>query len=176
LLRAGKEVLMDVASSSNPDDVRAYLRGPLLGGIFHQRGIAPLHASAVDVAGHCFAFVGSSGAGKSTLAAALAQRGHEVVADDECFIKQTSSGEIQASFGSRHLRLWEDSRAFLGFDGPMDAQEMQGNSKHTFPVRAARDPREVRSLRGVYQLCRSSDGPDVSRLRGADAFEAVLQN
>src|SRR5262245_60481220 len=46
LLRAGREILMDLAPSSNHNEVRAYLLGAVLGALCHQRGITPLHASA----------------------------------------------------------------------------------------------------------------------------------
>src|SRR5229473_1307322 len=82
LVRDGKEILVDPAPASEEGEVRAYLVSTAFGVLFHQRGIMPLHASAIYLADGCVAFVGDSGAGKSTLAAALAQRGHEVITDD----------------------------------------------------------------------------------------------
>ncbi len=85
---------MDLAPSSDHDEVRAYLLGAVFGALCHQRGITPLHASAIDVADGCVAFVGASGAGKSTLVAALARRGHQIIADDECFLQLETGGEV----------------------------------------------------------------------------------
>src|SRR5690242_1926125 len=87
MLRAGEEILIEATPSSDLDEVRAYLLGGVFGALCHQRGITPLHASAIDVAVGCAAFVGPSGAGKSTIVAALAGRGHQVIADDECFLQ-----------------------------------------------------------------------------------------
>src|SRR5262249_47037798 len=95
LLRAGKEILMDLAPSSDDDEVRAYLLGAVFGALCHQRGITPLHASAIDVPGGCVAFVGPSGAGKSTLVATLARCGHEIITDDACFLHVGTNGDVQ---------------------------------------------------------------------------------
>lgn len=65
-------------SSDNPVDIRALLMGPVQAILWHQRGLLPLHASAVSVNGKAIALAGPSGAGKSTLAAALAASGHAV--------------------------------------------------------------------------------------------------
>ena len=66
LLRNGEEVTIDLAPFSGEASVSSYLLGGLFGVLCHQRGIIPLHASVIEVAGGCVAFVGASGAGKST--------------------------------------------------------------------------------------------------------------
>src|SRR5262249_29493195 len=79
LVRNGNEILIAPAPSSD-SEIGVYLLGTAFGVLCHQRGIPPLHASAIDVADGCVAFVGGTGAGKSTLVAALAARGHQVIA------------------------------------------------------------------------------------------------
>lgn len=179
LLRGGEEILVEPAPSSDDDYVRALLLGVVFGILCHQRGIAPLHASAIDVADGCIAFVGPSGAGKSTTVAALAQRGHEIIADDECFLQLSTAGDVQAWPGiSGRTRLWKDSMTALGFDGgPGLEREMQGYDKYLIPLPAPRNPTQLRPLRRVYQLCRVSNGvTELTRLRGGDALEVLLQN
>jgi hypothetical protein len=177
LLRAGKEIVMDLAASSNDDEVRAYLLGSVFGVLCHQRGITPLHASAIDVADGCVAFVGASGAGKSTLVAALAQRGHEVISDDECFLQMGTSGGAQAWPGISRIWLWDDTMTVLGFDCAGVERELHGYKKYLAPVRSPRNPTQSRPLRRVYQLNRVPHGvAEVTRLRGADAVEVLMQN
>jgi hypothetical protein len=177
LLRAGEEILIDLAPFSNDDDVRSYLLGGVFGALCHQRGITPLHASAIDVAEGCVAFVGASGAGKSTVIAALARRGHEIIADDECFLQLGTNGVVQAWPGISGIRLWEDARVALGFDGPGIERVMQGYNKYFVPIRPPRNPIQSRPLRRVYQLHRVPNGVTrVTRLNGADAVEALMQN
>ena len=177
LLRAGEEILVDLAPSSNDDEVRAYLLGAVFGALCHQRGVTPLHASAIDVADGCVAFVGASGAGKSTLVAALARRGHEVLSDDECFLQLGANGDVQAWPGIGRIWLWDDSKTALGFDGPAIERELRGYKKYFVPVRSPRDPTRSRPLRRVYQLARVPNGvTEVTRLRGTDAVEVLMQN
>jgi hypothetical protein len=177
LVRGGEEILVDSALCADEDELRAYLLGAVFGALCHQRGIIPLHASAIDVADGCVAFVGASGTGKSTLVAALAQRGHEIIGDDECFLQPANNGKVQAWPGISRVKLWEDARAALGFQGPGVQQIMQGCNKYFVPVRPPRKPMQSRPLRRVYQLCRIPNGvTDVTRLRGADAVEALMQN
>ena len=177
LLRAGQEILIDPAPSSNDDEVRAYLLGAVFGALCHQRGITPLHASAIDVADGCVAFVGASGAGKSTLVAALARRGHEIIGDDECFLQLGTNGDVQAWPGISGIRLCEDARAALGFDSRGVERAMHGYNKYFVPVRPPRNRIQSRRLRKVYQLHRVPNGvTEVTRLRGADAVEVLMQN
>jgi hypothetical protein len=177
LLRAGQEILIDVAPSSNDNEVREYLLGAVFGALCHQRGITPLHASAIDVADGCVAFVGASGAGKSTLVAALARRGHEIISDDECFLQLDSNGNVQSWPGISRIRLWEDARSALGFAGPGVERAMHGYYKHFVPIRPPRNAIHVRPLCRVYQLhCGPKGATEITRLRGAESVEALMKN
>ena len=178
LVRAGEEILMDVAPSANDDEVRAYLLGAVFGALCHQRGITPLHASAIDVAGGCVAFVGASGAGKSTLVAALAQRGHEIISDDECFLQFGTNGDVQAWPGISRIRLWEDAKTALGFDGPGVERVMHGYNKYFVPVRPPRNRNTVAPLasKSTSSTVFQTGVTEVTRLRGADAVEVLMQN
>jgi hypothetical protein len=175
LVRAGKEILIEQVL--NDDDARAYLLGAVFGALCHQRGITPLHASAIDVADSCVAFVGKSGAGKSTLVAALARRQHEIISDDECFLQLDANGDVQAWPGMSRIRLWEDAKTVLGFDGPGVERAMQGYDKYFVPIHPPRNPTKSRPLRRVYQLHRVARGvTQITRLHGAEAVEVLMQN
>ena len=177
LVQAGKEILIDSVSSSNDAEIRAYLLGTAFGLLCYQRGITPLHAAAIDVAGGCVAFVGESGAGKSTLVAAFARRGHQVISDDLCFQQLDDKGNVQNWPGIGRIRLWEEAMNALGCNGPGVEQEIHGYNKYFVPVRSPRNPTEYRRLRRVYQLHPAPDGTTkVTRLRGAAAVEVLMQN
>jgi hypothetical protein len=177
LVRDGKEILIDSPSYSDYGAVRAYLLGIAFGILCHQRGIMPLHASAIDVGDGCVAFVGNSGAGKSTLAAALARRGHEIITDDLCFLQLDENRDVQAWPGIGRIRLWEEAVYALGCDGPGVEREMHGFNKYFVPIRPPRNPSGSRPLRRVYQLHAAGDGAaQVTRLHGTAAVEALVQN
>jgi hypothetical protein len=78
----GREILVDPLPGADPGDVRLWLLGTALGALLHQRGLLPLHVSALALNDAAYAFCGDSGAGKSTLAAALHQRGLALLTDD----------------------------------------------------------------------------------------------
>jgi hypothetical protein len=149
----------------------------MFGVLCHQRGITPLHASAIDVAGGCVAFVGEVGAGKSTLVAALSRHGHQVIADDVCFLQPDHQGIAQVWPGINRIRLWEDAMVALGCQGPSAKREVNG-WKYFIPIRQPLNQMQPRSLRRVYQLHTTPDGvlPSVGRLHGAAAIEVLMQN
>jgi hypothetical protein len=178
LVRNGSEILIEQAPSPDDGEIQVYLLGTAFGVLCHQRGIPPLHASAIDVADGCVAFVGETGAGKSTLVAALAARGHQVIADDVCFLQLGDKADVQVWPGIRRIRLWQDAMVALGCDGPGVEREIYRYNKYLIPLRPPLNPTEPRRLRRLYQLYAASvgDTPCVSRLRGAAAVEVLIQN
>src|SRR6185437_8241442 len=80
--------------------------GPVQAILWHQRGLLPLHASAISVNGKAVALAGPSGVGKSTLAAALVGN-HAVLADDICIIDPSDRPTMLPS--TPRLRLWREA-------------------------------------------------------------------
>jgi hypothetical protein len=178
LLRGGKEILVEPSIAAEDSELNAYLLGTMFGVLCHQRRIPPLHASAIDIADGCVAFIGESGAGKSTLVAGLAARGHEIISDDVCFLQLGKAGDVQAWPGISRLRLWEDAMTVLGCNGPGVEREYRGYNKYLIPVRPPRLPLQPRRLRRVYQLHASQDGGPaaINRLSGIAALESLMTN
>ena len=96
------------------EDFATYLLGPLMGFLLRQRGVTPLHASAVCLAGRAFLFCGDAQTGKSTTAAALALRGAPVLCEDIAALRPAKEGHWVEP-GYRRICLWPDSvRSLLG--------------------------------------------------------------
>src|SRR6185437_15564144 len=93
---------------------RSYLMGSLFAVLCHQRGLLPLHASAVATGEGAIAFLGSSGAGKSSLAAFLARAGYRVLADDICVIDPTASRYRRVLPVAPWLKLWSATLDAMG--------------------------------------------------------------
>jgi hypothetical protein len=178
LIRYGNEILVEQAPSANHNELCGYLLGMVFGVLCHQRGITPLHASAVDVSDGCVAFVGESGAGKSTLVAALAAREYEVIADDSCFLQVSNNGIVEGWPGVNQIRLWADSLTALAYDEAGFSRAGRIWNKYFIPVRPPRNPAGARRLRRVYQLQVAPTGSPakVTPLYGAAAIEAIMQN
>lgn len=110
------------AAPLNLEDAASYLLAPILGLLLRLRGTTCLHGSAVAIEGRAIAFVGPPGAGKSTTAAALGERGCEVLSDDvialtEPPLRSALSGSA-ADFmhvipAGPYLSLWPESVTML---------------------------------------------------------------
>jgi hypothetical protein len=70
------------ASGAKQKDIEIFLFGPVWAALCHQRGLLPLHASAIVTGGGITAFAGHCGTGKSTTAALLGLLDYELVTDD----------------------------------------------------------------------------------------------
>jgi hypothetical protein len=79
---AGSEVWAAWREPLTIEDTATYLLGPVMGFVMLLRGIVCLHASAVAIGDEAIAFLGPAGSGKSTTAAAFAERGYSVLAED----------------------------------------------------------------------------------------------
>lgn len=82
MIIGGTRIVVEEAPGSNRQDVLLYLLGSAFGFLMMQRGVFPLHGSAVNHRGKGIVIVGDSGAGKSSLAAALSQKGAWILTDD----------------------------------------------------------------------------------------------
>ena len=83
-IRAGREIRIDPAPGVDEGAVRLFLLGSAFGALLHQRGVTPIHGSAVAVGEAAVIFSGPQGHGKSTLAAAFSRLGHTLLSDDVC--------------------------------------------------------------------------------------------
>jgi hypothetical protein len=98
--------------TSTLEDVATYLLGPILALVLRLRGTVCLHGSAAIVDGGAVLFVGAAGSGKSTTAAALAQAGCSVIADDVAALDMIDGGfAVRPAYPA--LRLWPDAVASL---------------------------------------------------------------
>jgi hypothetical protein len=79
---SGSEVWAEWSEPLTLADTATYLLGPVLGFVMLLRGIVCLHASAVAIGNEAIALLGPAGSGKSTTAAAFAERGYSVLAED----------------------------------------------------------------------------------------------
>ena len=104
----GSRVWATSAETASVEDTAAYLLGPILRFVLRLRGITCLHASAVAIDGQAVALVGPAGAGKSSAAAAFAQLGFPVLADDVVALSdQGHRFSVQPAYP--RVRLWPAS-------------------------------------------------------------------
>lgn len=177
LIRDGREIRIDPAAGASERNLRLFLLGSAFGAILHQRGLLPLHANAIGVAGGAAAFLGRSGVGKSTLAAWFADRGHAVLGDDVCVVAPDGTGRLEVRPGLARLRLKPDALERSGRDPDRFEPSFDDRDKFDVPL-ASPEPAEPLPLRAVYLLDRPEDAAEfaVEPLRGVQALEALVAN
>jgi hypothetical protein len=166
----------------NPDpraaegDVRLWLLGTCLGALIYQRGLLPLHVSAVAVDGQAFAFCGESGAGKSTLAAALHRQGFPLLTDDVGLAVPGAAGVLLHP-GMPRIKLWRDTlQEFELADTPGLIRDLTRTDKFHVPVHQGFQPSAL-PLAGIYVLQRAPDDQiRIERVSGHKAIGFIREN
>jgi hypothetical protein len=174
LVRDGREIFLAPEAGAAPEDIRAYLLGSVFGGLIHQAGLLPLHASAVAHRGKAAAFLGRSGAGKSTLAHRLSERGYGLLSDDVCVVH--GEAEPQVWPGIRQFKLWDSSLAAAGESKAGLRPVLMREDKFLLPTQRLAADRPHR-LELVYVLGRRDEGETlIEPLSGLDAVNALVSN
>ncbi len=78
----GVNIVVEPLKCSEMDTVILFILGSAFGALLIQRGVIPLHGSAIKYRNECVLILGDSGAGKSTLAASLIEDGGKILSDD----------------------------------------------------------------------------------------------
>jgi len=171
----GREVILAREPGASDEDVRLFLLGSVFGALLHQRGLLPLHGSAIEVAGGAVAFVGPSGVGKSTIAAALARRGYRVMADDVTPVS-LEGGAPTVLPGYPQLKIWADSAEKLGERTEELRRVRTQLEKYGLPVGELYCATPV-PLRRVYVLSTTNTRElSVVELKGMEKVTALLGN
>jgi hypothetical protein len=142
----GTEIVINPAPGAEMLDVRAYLLGMVFMVLCQQRGLLPLHGSAISGPAGVVAFLGRSGQGKSSLAAHLAQRGFTVVADDVCLIDPAPVGEVMVTPVAPWLKLWRNSLKHLGRNEDGLQRVFSEEDKYRVPLVAEAEAKPIRSV------------------------------
>jgi energy-coupling factor transporter ATP-binding protein EcfA2 len=169
----GRDVVVDVSAEQHRLALRLFLLGPVMAVLVHQRGMLPLHASAIAMDGQVYAFLGASGVGKSTLAAALNRRGHTVVADDVLAVEFEADGKAKAHTAFKELRI--SPAAAAAIDIPTDALPTVARGLDERLLYEADEDVEPDGGQPLHAAFVLADGPThrVRRLEGGEAFREV---
>jgi hypothetical protein len=167
----GKRIVVEPLADASSDKVRLFLLGSTIGALLYQRGLFPLHGSAVETPWGAMIFVGAQGAGKSTLAAHFHQRGYRLLSDDVCAVSASDAGlEILPALAQ--FRLCADAYERLGT--PQGARF--DVDKFVVPMGDGYCPHPV-PLRAIHILGDQEDEtPRFEVLRGFDRVQRLLEN
>jgi hypothetical protein len=167
----GKRIFIEPLADASIDKVRLFLLGSSMGALLYQRGLFPMHGSAVETAWGAMIFVGAQGAGKSTLAAQFHRRGYRLLSDDVCAVATGAEG-LRILPALAQFRLCADAYDRLG--GTAGARF--DVDKFVVPMGEGYCPDPV-PLRAIHVLSdHDADAPKIEALRGFDRVQRLLEN
>jgi hypothetical protein len=174
-VKGGQSIRIWPADGAAQKDIEIFLLGPVWGALCHQRGVLPLHASAVLTKAGIAAFAGHSGAGKSTTGALMGSLGYELVADDLLPVSLNQDLVPGAWPYLRRLKLHRESFGQLALT-PTEAvgQTLDKEKCFAHPRLSGRD--EWSKLERVYllEIDQTCSSVSIERITGAEAIRAFV--
>lgn len=150
-IQEGKRIVVSPIKGSDEDKIRLYILGTCMGALLMQRNILPLHGSAVAINGKAYAFVGDRGAGKSTLAAALINRGYQLLSDDLIPVSLTADNTPIITPSYPQQKLWQESLEGFGMECNEYKPLFERETKYAVPVNSNYFSDQL-PLAGVFEL------------------------
>jgi hypothetical protein len=173
LVFGGREITVKPHPNAAAKDILLFLLGSAMGALLLQRGVWPLHGSAVvaDQLG-AILFVGNKGSGKSTIAGALHQRGFQTLADDVCALTVGDDGASQVWPAYPRISLWSDAVVKLGGKPHQLERTHSALEKYRYPLRHfSSDPVAIHAVYALYTL----DEQEAMHLTPLKGFEKVQE-
>ncbi len=170
-VESGRQILIEPVAGAALEKVRLFLLGSAMGALLYQRGLFPLHGSAVETPWGAMVFVGAQGAGKSTLAAEFHRRGFRLLSDDVCAV-EAAADLLRILPAPAQFRLCADAFEQLGSPagGRFDVD------KFVVPMGVGYCPTPV-PLTAIHILAdRDRIAPEFRVLRGFERVERLLGN
>jgi hypothetical protein len=174
LVEDGNCITIEPASGVTNDEVRLFLMGAVWSALLLQRGLLPLHGSAIRVKDGAVVLAGPTGNGKSTLAAALLERGFPVIADELCALAVKENSPPLLLPGFPQILLWADSLRKLEMDIQRLAPVRPDLEKYILPLEN-NTVQEPLPLERLYIL-NTGNTPSItiSSLRGVKKNHALI--
>jgi len=171
----GQQISVWPAAGATQKDIEIFLFGPVWATLCHQRGLLPLHASAILGDGRITAFAGSSGVGKSTVAAMMSSLDHELLADDILTISFDQNSIPGAWPYIRRLKLRSDSITQLALTSAASVSERLDKEKYFVQPKCMAADRWYRFERlYLLEIDPISTRNSIDRIVGAEAVRALI--
>jgi hypothetical protein len=176
-IRGGQVITIWPAAGATQKDIEIFLFGPVWATLCHQRGLLPLHASAVLVDGRITAFAGPSGAGKSTTAALMHSLDYQLFADDILPVTFDKNCEPGAWPYLRRLKLQADAILQLALTAGEPVSERLDKDKYfVHPKYPANDKWSRLERLYLLEIGAINSQNSIERIVGAEAVSALVQH
>jgi hypothetical protein len=167
----GKRIIIEPLASASLEKVRLFLLGSTMSALLYQRGLLPLHGSAVETPWGGMIFVGAQGSGKSTLAAEFRRCGYRLLSDDVSAVESTPEG-LRILPALTQLRLCAN-----GYERLEASPEASFDvDKFAVPMGEGYCPDPV-PLKAIHILSdQSAERPSFDVVRGLDRVRRLFDN
>jgi ABC-type cobalamin/Fe3+-siderophores transport system ATPase subunit len=170
----GNKIIVSPLMEDEEDAIRIFILGTCMGIILMQRGVLPLHGSAVEINGKAFAIIGDSGAGKSTLAKAFLQKGYHLLTDDVIAVHFNEDQVPYVTPSYPHQKLWQESLDKFGMESNQYRSIYKRETKFAIPV-SAQFSKEPIPLAGIFELVISEgDGIEIKPIDKLMGLQKLL--
>ena len=174
-IRGGRQIRVWPAGGATHKEIEIFLFGPVWATLCYQRGLFPLHASAILADGCITAFAGSSGVGKSTAAAMMSALDYELFADDILTIDFDQNSIPGAWPYLRRLKLRGDSITELALTSAATVSERLDKEKYFVHPKCVADDRWCRLGRlYLLEIDPINSRNSIDRIVGAEAVRALI--
>ena len=177
LVERGEAIRYAVEEGVGAADLRLFLLSTAWPVLAMQRGLLPLHASAIADGANVHAFVGASASGKSTLAAALSVRGQPFFADDVLLLDPNRLDSGAFCYRYDDLKLWPKALALVGLPASGPVREVADFDKRyaVAPKLSSRVEGRLRTLRVLAESHQPGNPLRDAPLRGNEAIRAAYR-
>lgn len=171
----GSKITIELCEITDPQIVKVYILGSVLGMILLQRNIVAIHGGAIVIDGKGCIFTGDKGAGKSTLTTALRQKGYDFVSDDVGAIQTGDTNMIHPGFG--YQKLCEDAMVKLGYNpGDFVPFRSDMNMKYIVPALDSFVDREV-PFEALFELeVGDVNEVEIVEVKGNEKLQKLMKN
>lgn len=171
-VKNGSEIIIETKKQQIDKDIRLFLLGSAFGALFIQRGLLPIHGSAVKFGNEATIFTGQSGVGKSSIASYFLQKGFQVLSDDICVI----DNNCKLNPGFPKMKLWHDVAEKLKLEVNKLNKVRDDMQKYHLPIDELFHSESLKPNRIVIIRSRNTSDFEIEELQGIQKFNAIKNN
>ncbi|MCK5028331.1 MAG: hypothetical protein KAR57_01765 [Bacteroidales bacterium] len=168
----GNQISVKLLKKEIDKEVRLFLLGSAFGALFIQRGLLPVHGSAVKFGKSATVFTGLSGVGKSSIAAYFVSQAFQVLADDISVVNHN----LEVVPGFPKMKLWNDVLQKLKMHDESLEEIRPDMMKFQLPVNENyyNEPLPLKNI--IIINTKNSPGFEFEELSGIKKFNTVKNN
>ena len=171
-VNGGNKITVELLKENLDKEVRLFLLGSSFGALFLQRGLLPIHGSAIKFDESATIFTGLSGVGKSSMAAYFINQGHQVLADDISVV----NNNLEVVPGFPNLKIWNDVLNKLDIQNESLAQIRPDIKKYQLPINDNYYNESLPLKNIIILTTKNSSGFEYEELSGIKKFNAIRKN